>query len=169
MSLVDVPASVRGSIIVEASLERAFEIFTAGIGSWWPRDRHVLAAEVAEMVFEPWVGGNIVDRGIDGSECRWSRILVYEPPRRIVFSWDVNINWQPEPDPKRTSEVEVRFIEEAPSRTRVELEHRHLDRHGEGWERMQAAVGSAEGWTYGLNAFARRAANAEGGWTCTQC
>ena len=98
------------------------------------------------MVFEPRVGGRVYDRGVDGSECRWARVLAYEPPDRFVISWDINTDWELETDLERTSEVEVRFVAEAPERTRVELEHRNLDRHGEGWEeRMRDAVGLRRG------------------------
>lgn len=147
---------VRASIVVQAPIESAFDVFTADIGSWWPPTHHVLQAELAEMVFEPRAGGHIYDRGVDGSECRWARVLVYERPQRVVFSWDISLEWQIEPDPERTSEVEVRFISEAQDRTRVELEHRGLERHGEGWERMRDAVGSPEGWPVGLEALAQR-------------
>jgi uncharacterized protein YndB with AHSA1/START domain len=108
------------------------------------------------MVFEPKVGGDVYDVGEDGSRCRWARVLAYEPPSRVVFSWDVSVQWQVETDPGRTSEVEVRFVPEGDTRTRVELEHRHLDRHGEGWEGMRDAVGSPEGWAIGLGRFAQR-------------
>jgi uncharacterized protein YndB with AHSA1/START domain len=108
------------------------------------------------MVFEPHQGGHVYDRGVDGSECRWARVLAYEPPERVVISWDINLQWQLEGDPARTSEVEVRFIGEGADRTRVELEHRHLDRHGEGWEGMRDAVGSSGGWDVGLQAFAAK-------------
>jgi uncharacterized protein YndB with AHSA1/START domain len=138
--------SVRTSIDVEVPIERAFAIFTEGIGTWWDPSHHILEAELAEMVFEPHVGGNIVDRGVDGSECRWARVLAYEPPTWIVFSWDINLQWQIETDPDKTSEIEVRFSAEGPGRTHVELEHRNIDRHGEGWERMRDAVGSPNGW-----------------------
>jgi uncharacterized protein YndB with AHSA1/START domain len=148
--------SVSTSITVQAPLEHAFSVFTEGIGSWWAPDHHILGAELAEMVFDPFVGGNIIDRGVDGSECRWARVLAYDPPTRLVFSWDINLEWQIETDPRKTSEVEVRFSSEAPDRTRVTLEHRHIDRHGEGWERMRAAVGSPDGWD--LRRFAEAAA-----------
>ena len=147
--------SVRTTIEVEAPIERAFAIFTEGIGTWWPPEHHILEAELAEMVFETRVGGNIYDRGVDGSECRWSRVLAYEPPHRVTFSWDINLSWQLEKDPEKTSEVEVRFTERAPDRTYVELEHRALDRHGEGWEKMRDAVGSPGGWD--LTGFAEAA------------
>jgi uncharacterized protein YndB with AHSA1/START domain len=145
---------VRTEIVVDAPPERAFEVFTAEMGSWWPPDHHVLPAELAEMVFEPRAGGHIIDRAVDGSECRWGRVLAYDPPERVVFSWDISLRWQIEPDPAKTSEVEVRFIEHGSDQTRVTLEHRHLERHGEGWERMQAAVESPGGWPRGLEALA---------------
>lgn len=150
--------SVKTTAVVDAPIERAFSVFTEGIGSWWPADHHILEAELAEMVFEPRTGGHIYDRGVDGSECHWSRVLAYEPPARVVFSWDIGLDWKVETDPARTSEVEVRFVADGPERTRVELEHRHLDRHGQGWEQMRDAVGSANGWALVLEVFPARAA-----------
>lgn len=149
--------SVRASVVVAAPVARAFSVFTEDMASWWPPDHHILPGELADMVFEPRVGGHVFDRAKDGAECRWARVLAYEPPTRFVISWDVSLAWQLEPDPARTSEVEVRFLEEGPSRTRVELEHRHLERHGDGWEQMRDAVGSPDGWTQGLVRFADRA------------
>jgi uncharacterized protein YndB with AHSA1/START domain len=150
-------SAVRTAIVVEAPIERAFKVFTEEIGSWWPEDHHILQADLAEMVFEPRVGGHVYDRGVDGSECRWARVLAYEPPNRIVISWDINLRWQLESDPDRTSEVEVRFIAEGPTRTSVELEHRGLERHGDGWQQMRDAVGSPGGWGRGLERFAAAA------------
>ena len=89
-----------------------------------------------------------------GSECRWARVLVYEPPERVVISWDIDPQWQLETDVDKTSEVEVRFIAEGPDRTRVELEHRNLDRHGDGWEGLRAGVDSGDGWPLYLRRFA---------------
>ncbi len=151
--------SIRTSIVVDAPIERAFSGFTADIGSWWDPNHHILEAELAEMVFEPREGGHVYDRGMDGSECRWARVLAYDPPNRLVITWDINTQWQLETNLEKTSEVEVRFVSEAPERTRVELEHRNLDRHGDGWERMRDAVGSPDGWGAGLRAFARRLEN----------
>lgn len=155
MSMQVTDTSVRTSIIVEAPIARAFSVFTEGIGTWWPPEHHILEAELAEMVFEPSVGGHVYDRGLDGSECRWARVLAYEPPSRVVISWDINPRWQIETDHEKTSEVEVRFTAEGPDRTHVALEHRHLDRHGEGWEQMRDAVGSPGGWN--LQGFAEAA------------
>jgi uncharacterized protein YndB with AHSA1/START domain len=146
--------STQHSIVVEAPIERAFSVFTDDFGSFKPPDHNLLDVEIAETVFESHVGGNIYDRGVDGSECRWARVLAYEPPNRVVFSWDISAQWQIETDLDKTSEVEVRFIAESPDRTRVELEHRNLDRHGDGWEQMRAAVGSDGGWPSGMNRYA---------------
>jgi uncharacterized protein YndB with AHSA1/START domain len=150
-------ASVQKSIVVNAPVERAFSVFTEQMGSWWPPDHHILEAPLAETVFEPRVGGHVYDRGTDGSECRWSRVLAYEPPTRVVFSWDINLQWQVETDPERASEIEIRFTAEGDERTRVDLEHRNLDRHGDGWEQMALAVGSPDGWGKGLKRFAEAA------------
>ena len=154
MSKQTTDTSVRSSIVVDAPIERAFSVFTEGIGSWWPAEHHILQAELAGMVFELRQGGHIYDRGVDGSECHWGRVLAYEPPTRVVFSWDISPQWQIEPDPGNTSEVEVRFIAETPERTRVELEHRHLDRHGPGWQAVSDGVDGTEGWPLYLQRFA---------------
>ena len=146
--------SVSTSVEVDASVEHAFRVFTDGIGSWWDPGHHILEAELAEMVFEPYVGGHIIDRGTDGSECRWARVLAYDPPRRVCFSWDINLRWQLETDPAKTSEVDVTFTPDGPTRSRVVLTHRHLDRHGDGWQNMRDAVGS--GWN--LTHYAETAA-----------
>lgn len=156
MSTQSTAAPVRTQVAVEAPLQRAFDVFTQDMMSWWPPDHHMLQGELAEMVLEPHVGGRIYDRGVDGSECTWARVLAYEPPERIVFSWDITPQWEIETDPDRTSEVEVRFIAETDSRTRVELEHRALERHGEGWEGLSAAIASPGGWPKTLEAFAGR-------------
>jgi uncharacterized protein YndB with AHSA1/START domain len=147
--------SSRTSIEVEAPLERAFSVFTDGIGTWFPSEYNLLDTEIAERVFEPRVGGHIFDKGADGKECHWGRVLAYEPPTRVVFSWDISPQWTIETDPDRTSEVEVRFIEKGPDRTRIELEHRHLDRHGDGWEQVRASIAGDGGWPGCLQAFAR--------------
>jgi uncharacterized protein YndB with AHSA1/START domain len=148
--------TVRNSIVVEAPIERAFSVFTDGFGSFKPPEHNMLGVPIAETVFETHVGGNIYDRGVDGSECRWARVLEFEPPDRVVFSWDISPQWQIETDLDRTSEVEVRFIAEAPDRTRVELEHRNLDRHGPGWESERDGVGGEGGWPLYLDRFAQQ-------------
>jgi uncharacterized protein YndB with AHSA1/START domain len=146
--------SIQNSIVVDAPIERAFAVFTDDFGSFKPREHNMLQVDIAETVFETHVGGHIYDRGVDGSECRWARVLAFEPPNRVVFSWDISPQWRIETDPDRTSEVEVRFIAETPERTRVELEHRNLDRHGEGWEGVREGVHGDQGWPLYLGRFA---------------
>src|ERR1700758_1472268 len=148
--------SVAHHIVVNAPIERAFAVFTDRFGSFKPREHNLLASPIAETVFEPRVGGHIYDRGIDGSECRWARVLAFEPPHRVLLSWDISPRWQIETDPDKTSEWEVRFIAETPNRTRLELEHRCLERHGEGWEGVREGVEGDQGWSLYLKRFAGR-------------
>lgn len=143
---------VRREIVVDAPIERAFAVFTERFGDFKPPEHNLLAVPIVETVFEPRVGGHIYDRGADGTECRWARVLAYQPPDRVVFSWDIGPSWQIETEPERTSEVEVRFHAEG-RRTRVELEHRHLDRHGPGWQAVADGVGDDAGWRLYLDRY----------------
>jgi len=154
MSTQAAATSIRHSIVVDAPIEIAFSVFIEDFDRTKPREHNLLDVDIAESVFEPRAGGHIYDRGVDGSECRWARVLAYEPPNRVVFSWDISPTWQVETDHDRTSEVEVRFIAESPERTRVELEHRNLDRHGDGWEGMREGVAGDQGWPLYLGRFA---------------
>jgi uncharacterized protein YndB with AHSA1/START domain len=146
--------TVRSSVLVHAPIERAFRVFTEDFGAFKPPEHNLLPVEIAETVFEPHAGGHLYDRGVDGSECRWARVLAYEPPHRIVISWDISPHWQLEPDRDKTSEVEVRFIAESPERTRVQLEHRNLDRHGDDWESLRDGVHGDQGWPLYLDRYA---------------
>jgi uncharacterized protein YndB with AHSA1/START domain len=148
------PTAVHASIVVDAPIERAFKVFTEEMGSWWPKEHHIIEAELAEMRLEPRAGGRLYDVGVDGSECDWSGVLVYEPPTRIVFAWKITVDFKPEPDPARASEIEVRFEPEGEGRTRVELEHRELQRHGEGWENLAEMFQRPDAWPGTLDAFA---------------
>jgi uncharacterized protein YndB with AHSA1/START domain len=154
MSVPAEATTIRHEVVVHAPIERAFSVFTDGFGAFKPREHNMLSVDIAETVFEAHVGGHIYDRGVDGSECRWARVLAYEPPDRVVFSWDISPHWQIETDLDKTSEVEVRFVPEAPDRTRVELEHRSLDRHGDGWEAVREGVDSEGGWPLYLRRYA---------------
>ena len=146
-------ATVRQEIVVEAPVDRAFRVFTEQMDRIKPREHNLLGADIAETVFEPRAGGRIFDRGTDGSECEWASVIAYEPPDRVVFSWNVSPHWQIETDPAKRSEVEVRFIAEGSGRTRVELEHRHLDRHGDGWEGLRDGVAAPDGWPLYLQRY----------------
>jgi uncharacterized protein YndB with AHSA1/START domain len=145
--------SIRHQVVVEAPIERAFSVFTAGFGKFKPPEHNLLSVDIAETVFELHVGGTIYDKGIDGSECRWARILAYDPPNHVAFSWDISPRWEIETDHERTSEVDVRFIAESPNRTRVELEHRNIDRHGDGWESLRDGIDGADGWPLYLRRY----------------
>jgi uncharacterized protein YndB with AHSA1/START domain len=153
MSTQTTDTSVRASIVVEAPIERAFAFFLEGIGDWWPLDYHLLG-EASELHCEPRVGGHIHERDSEGNECRWARVLAYEPPNRLVISWDIRPDWQVATDYDMTSEIEVQFVSETGGRTRLELEHRNLERHGEGWETIRNAVGSDGGWPGCLRKYA---------------
>lgn len=155
MSTQSQPTSVQTQVTVEAPRERAFDVFVNQFAQIKPPEHNILGVEIAETVFEPRAGGHIFDRGVDGSECRWARVLAYEPPDRLLFSWDISPRWQLEANPARTSEVELRFIAETPTRTRVELEHRRLDRHGDGWPAERDAIAGDGGWPLYLHRYAQ--------------
>ena len=148
------PMTIRHDVVVDAPVDRAFRVFTEKFGDFKPREHNLLKVPIEETVFEPRVGGHIYDRGVDGSLCKWARIVAYEPPNRVVFTWDIGPTWQLEADPTRASEVEVRFTAESAQRTRVELEHRHIERHGEGWESVAAGVDGDAGWPLYLGRYA---------------
>jgi uncharacterized protein YndB with AHSA1/START domain len=151
---------VHRTVTVNAPVDRAFAVFTERFGDFKPPEHNLLAVPITETVFEPRVGGHIVDRGDDGSECRWARILAYDPPHRVVFSWDIGPTWQLEADPANASEVEVTFTADGTS-TRVELEHRHLHRHGPGWESLRDSVGNDQGWPIYLDRYTALLINAD--------
>jgi len=147
------PAVVRHHVVVTGTPERAFAAFTQRLGAFKPPEHNLLASPIVSTVLEPRVGGHIIDRGEDGSECRWARVLVFEPPDRLVFSWDIGPTWQLE-DPENASEVELRFLPDGPDHTRVELEHRHLDQHGPGWPALRDGVDGDQGWPLYLARYA---------------
>jgi uncharacterized protein YndB with AHSA1/START domain len=147
-------AVVVRQVVVDAPVDVAFKVFTERFGDFKPKEHNLLGSPIAETRFDPQVGGHIYDVGEDGTECRWARVLAYDPPDRVVFSWDISPTWQIEADPTNASEVEVRFVADGADRTRVELEHRHLDRHGPGWESVRDGVGEDQGWPLYLARYA---------------
>ena len=157
--MTDTPV-VRHEVVVHGTPEQAFIAFTERMDEIKPKEHNLLASPIVSTTFEPRVGGPIVDRGEDGSECWWARVLAFDPPDRLMFSWDISPTWQLESDPANASEVEVRFIAEGPDRTRVALEHRHLDRHGPGWPSLRAGIDDAQGWPLYLARFASLRAEA---------
>ena len=150
-------APVRYSVTVPLAPEQAFALFTEGFHSWWP-GHHIGTADLAEAVLEPRAGGRYDERGVDGSECDWGRVLTCDPPHRIVVSWQITANgddWVYDPDPSRASEFEVTFVPQPDAGTRVELEHRHIERHGEGAAGIHAGVSGPGGWPGILENYAK--------------
>ena len=136
---------VRQSVVVDAPPERAFAVFTEGIGTWWPLDPYQIGEKPATTaVIEPREGGRWYERAADGTECPWGRVLAWEPPGRLVLTWEISCDWQP--DPTAVSEVELRFAADGDGRTRVELEHRGLETYGERAQEMRDTFGSPGGW-----------------------
>jgi uncharacterized protein YndB with AHSA1/START domain len=153
-----VGTAVRRAITVAAPQQRAFEVFTAQFGRWWPKDYHLGEAELADFVLEPKVGGRWYEVGVDGAECETGRVTAFEPPDRLLLAWHLDGSWRYDPDPAHASEVEVRFIAQGPALTRVELEHRGFERHGAGAAAVHGGVSSPRGWPYCLERFAEQAA-----------
>jgi uncharacterized protein YndB with AHSA1/START domain len=147
-------ASVHASITVDAPLERAFSVFTEGLDAWWPREHHLRDVDIRTAVLEPRLGGRWYEKSVDDGECDWGQVLAWEPPHRLVLSWQISPEWKPEPEPAKSSEIEVRFTAEGPARTRVDLEHRAFERHGPGGDSMREAVGGPGGWSGGLERYA---------------
>jgi uncharacterized protein YndB with AHSA1/START domain len=136
---------VRHEVLVGMSQEAAFWTFTE-LDRIKPREHNMLAVPIERTVLEQHVGGDVYDRGVDGTVCRWGRVLAFDPPQRLAFTWDIGPDWQVASDLARTSEVEVTFEAEGEDRTRVTLVHRGIERHGDGWETMQAGVDAPDGW-----------------------
>lgn len=150
--------SIRKSILVKAPIAHAFEVFTAQFNSWWPQSHHVGKVEPFTAILELREGGRWFERGVDGSECEWGRVLIYSPPHRVAVSWHLNEAYQYDPDPARASRVDVSFHEQGDGTTRVELVHSQLDRHGGDWKKLRDGVGSQGGWGGILERFGAKAA-----------
>lgn len=154
-------ASVKKSIVVNASVAHAFEVFTAGYDSWWPRTHHIGKSPMQEAIMETRVGGRCYTKQVDGTECDWGQILEWDPPHRFVLAWKITHEWGYEPDLARSSEVEVRFAPDPGGGTRVDLEHRHFDRMGPAGETMRTSVSGPGGWPTLLDLFKQRAEQAQ--------
>ena len=149
--------AVRQTIVVDAPPPRAFAVFTDGIGAWWPLASYSIgAAPAATAVIEPRVGGRWYERAEDGRECDWGHVVVWQPPERIVLTWEISADWQADPDVR--TELEVRFRAQDDDRTRVDLEHRGLEAYAERAEAMRTVFGSDHGWRGLLGHFAAAAA-----------
>jgi uncharacterized protein YndB with AHSA1/START domain len=154
------PTRLELEITIDVPVEHAFGTFTERFDEIKPREQNLLAVPIERTVLEPQVGGTIHDVGTDGSTCTWARVLAFEPPNRLVFSWDLDPAFELETDPARCSEVEVTFTPLGPEQTLVRLEHRHLDRHGEGWEGL-TFLGTGDGWPLWLSRYREMVASSD--------
>jgi uncharacterized protein YndB with AHSA1/START domain len=153
--MTTVEAAVRKSVTVKASVERAFEVFTEGFDTWWPRSHHIGKSPMTKGIIEGFPGGRCYSEQADGTDCPWGEIVAWEPPRRLVIAWKISPQWQYQPDPAKSSEVEITFTPEPDGSTRVDLGHRHFERMGEGWENMRQQVDSDKmGWSDLLEMYA---------------
>jgi uncharacterized protein YndB with AHSA1/START domain len=148
--------AVRSMTTVAVSQQRAFEVFTAQFGDWWPKEYSIGEADMADFIVEPKAGGRWYEVGVDGTECDTGRVSAFEPPERLVLAWHLDGHWQYDPDPEHASEVEVRFIAETPTSTRIELEHRGFERHGAGAQAVHDGVD--RGWSYCLELYTQHLA-----------
>ena len=151
------PNCVRKVVSVKAPPAIAWRVFTEQMGTWWPLAHYKIGkAQAVDAVVEPRVGGRWYERGEDGSTCDWGRVLSWEPHTRLVLSWDITADWQY--DPNLGTEIELRFIPEGKDGTRVELEHRRLDRYGARRDEMRRIFDTEGDWGRILEMFARVAA-----------
>src|SRR5262245_13820409 len=155
-STTDVTA-VRKSVMVKASVEHAFKVFTDGFDTWWPRGHHIGSSPMTKAVIDGRVGGRCYSEQEDGTDCPWGTVTLWDPPRRFVFAWQISPDWKYQPDLEKSSEVEVTFTAEPDGMTRVVLEHRHFERQGEGAAAMRNGVDSPNGWGALLTLFAQAA------------
>ena len=151
---------LHGNVIVDAPIDQAFRAFTGSLDRWWPREYHIGQAEMAEAILEPREGGRWYEKGVDGSECDWGRVLVWEPPHRLVVTWQIDGRWQYDPDPAHASEIEVRFTTAGPDQTSVQLEHRHIERLGHADALVDGIERQGGGWGSLLQRFGAFAASA---------
>ena len=150
--------AIHHALTVPVSVEHAFAVFTEEMTNWWPAE-YTWSQEVLDtMAIEPGKGGRCFERGPHNFTCDWGRVLVWEPPQRLVFTWQISPRREPVPDPAKASEVEIRFEADGPSSTRLVFEHRHFARHGEGWADYRAALDSPQGWPYILDCYGKTVA-----------
>lgn len=151
------PEPIGRRLTVPLAVERAFARFTAEMASWWPREYTWSGEVLVDIGVEPRQGGHCYEIGPFDFHCDWGRVLIWEPPDRLVLAWQISPRREPEPNPDRASKIEVRFVPQGPAETRVEFEHRGFERHGQAGVEYRAALDSPQGWTYILERFAATA------------
>ena len=150
-------APVRKTITVRTDINNAFRVFASEMDSWWPRTHHIGKSPMTRVIVEPRTGGRLYSQQEDGSDCDWGQVLSWEPPTRFLFAWMITHTWGYEPDLAKSSEVEVTFTSLGDRSTRVDLEHRHFERMGDGAAAMRAGVDNPDGWNGLMQLFANKA------------
>jgi uncharacterized protein YndB with AHSA1/START domain len=163
MASVAAASAIRKSIRVQAPIARAFSVFVEQMETWWPATHHIGKTPFESIFVEPRAGGRWYERDANGQQCEWGTVVAWDPPHRVAFSWHLGPghdqpDWQFNPDLSKASEVEIRFIAEGPEATLVELEHRNLERHGEGYQQLRAVFDGPGAWT-GILAHYAKAVN----------
>ena len=154
--MTETTVAVRRSVTVNASPERAFDVFTAGFSTWWPLESHHIGAAVAaEGIMEPRAGGRWFERDADGNECDWGYVIAFQPPHRVLLAWQLTPEFAYDPDPEIGTEVEVTFTATDDGGTVVQLEHRGFEKHGEAGTKMRDAVNAPGGWKDLLELYAK--------------
>lgn len=149
---VEADGSVRHERVVDLPQPEAFALF-ADLDRFKPREHNMLDVPIEQTVMEQHPGGAIYDRGVDGTTCQWGRVVSFDPPDRLVFTWDIGPDWRVTSDLSHASEVEVTFTPDGDERTRVTLVHRHIDRHGKAWESLRAGLDAPDGWPIYLSRY----------------
>ena len=144
---------VKRSIVVNAPIEHAFKIFTERLDLWWPKEHHIGKADLETAIMEPKAGGRFYEKGVDGSECEWGKVLAFTPPSHLTLSWQLDPTWSYDPNPEHASQVDVSFVDLGNGKTQVELTHSKFERHGNGWEKIRDGVGGEDGWNGILKRF----------------
>jgi uncharacterized protein YndB with AHSA1/START domain len=145
------PAPINRSVVVKADVARSFAAFTDRMGRWWPRTHSIGSTPLADVIVEPRVGGRWYERSTDGAECEWGKVLAWDPPGRLILAWQLDANWKY--DPALVLEVEITFTALEGGMTRVDLEHRNLERYGDKAATVRDMVGSDNGWAGILKSF----------------
>lgn len=154
--------AVRKSVRVQAPIEHAFSVFVEQMETWWPQTHHIGSVPFVNIFVEPRVGGRWYERNAEGAYNDWGKVLVWEPPHRVTFSWHMgpghdSEDWVCDPDIRKASEVEIHFVSEGPTTTLVHLTHSRLERHGKGYEQLHALFDSPGAWSAILEEFAKKA------------
>jgi hypothetical protein len=147
--------AVKRTLHVAVPVEKAFQVFTERMGAWWPATHHVGKIPFKDIRMDARAGGRWYEINAEGAEVVWGSVVAWEPPTRVVLGWHLQPDFQFDPDVKKASEGSLEFVQEGPESTRVEFEHRYLERHGENWQKLRDSVGSEGGWNSVMGEFVK--------------